>query len=134
GRSGREFGGQEREELERVLVGAAGCGLVDRYSLAVAELEDFVGERDRPCLRVAECLGLGAAAPDVIPLPEPGELGAVLGELVDQLREAGRLGAGGGDCAQVRRGGGGGMRPVGEQVPRGRVQERVPGGVTAGRW
>jgi hypothetical protein len=32
GRSGREFGGQECEELERVLVGAAGCGLVDRYS------------------------------------------------------------------------------------------------------
>ena len=88
----------------------------------------------RPYLRVAECLGLAAAAPDVIPLPEPGELGAVLGELVDQLREAGRLGAGGGDCAQVRRGGGGGMRPVGEQVPRGGVEERVPGGVAAGRW
>ena len=77
GGSGREFVGQEREELERVLVGAAGCGLVDRYSLAVAELEDLVGQGERPYLRMAECLGLAAAAPDVIPLPEPGELGAV---------------------------------------------------------
>ena len=28
GRAGREFGGQEREELERVVVGAAECSLV----------------------------------------------------------------------------------------------------------
>ena len=52
-----------REEAERVLVGAAGCCLVDRDSLAVAELEDLVAERDRPYLRVAAYVALGIWVP-----------------------------------------------------------------------
>lgn len=83
-------------------------------------------------MRVVEGLAGGLAAGDVVPLPEPGEVGALEEQLADQGGQVGCVGGGAGQGAQTGDAGADLNRPVGEQLTGGGVEEEVAGEVALG--
>jgi hypothetical protein len=76
---------------------AARFGLVDAHPLAVGLVEHLVGRGELADLWMAERLGFPAPLPYVVPLPEPGELGAAVGQFRDQRGDGRVAGCVGGE-------------------------------------
>jgi len=111
-----------RQQRHRVVVPAAGGGLVDGHPLSVIEVQDLIAQGELPDQRVPERLAVAAPPPDVVPRPQPGEFGARGEQLADQRAQVLVVRILGLQRVQVGGGRGRGDVPVGQEPGPGRAR------------
>jgi hypothetical protein len=118
------------------MVGTAGLGQVDDQALAVSvvELKVLVREGQRADLRVPEHLLAGTDPAHFVAVPQPAEVRALDQQFTDEGGQLGRVLVGPGHRPELGHAAARLLLPVGPQVARGRVQERVPDRVAMPGW